>query len=86
MGGCSSINGMIYMRGQSKDYDHWRQLGNLGWGWDDEPPAGTSSSMASVEHGQRRAWSSSSMVVVEHGDILKCNEHVIITTIIILIL
>jgi Choline dehydrogenase and related flavoproteins len=38
MGGCSSINGMIYMRGQSKDYDHWRQLGNIGWSWDDVLP------------------------------------------------
>ncbi|MCB1488887.1 MAG: GMC family oxidoreductase N-terminal domain-containing protein, partial [Bauldia sp.] len=35
IGGCSSINGMIYMRGQAADYDHWRQLGNVGWGWDD---------------------------------------------------
>ncbi len=38
VGGCSSINGMIYMRGQSADYDHWRQLGNTGWGWDDVLP------------------------------------------------
>ena len=38
LGGCSSINGMIYMRGQSADYDGWRQMGNAGWGWDDVLP------------------------------------------------
>lgn len=38
LGGCSSINGMIYMRGQAWDYDHWRQLGLTGWGWDDVLP------------------------------------------------
>jgi len=38
LGGCSSINGMIYMRGQANDYDGWRQMGNTGWGWDDVLP------------------------------------------------
>ena len=38
LGGCSSINGMIYMRGQASDYDGWRQMGNEGWGWDDVLP------------------------------------------------
>jgi choline dehydrogenase len=38
IGGSSAINAMIYMRGQAADYDHWRQLGLNGWGWDDVLP------------------------------------------------
>ncbi len=39
LGGCSSINGMIYMRGQSRDYDNWAQLsGDTAWSWDNSLP------------------------------------------------
>ena len=38
LGGCSSINAMIYMRGQKEDYDHWAALGNEDWSWDDVLP------------------------------------------------
>ena len=38
LGGSSSINGMAYIRGQAYDYNLWRQLGNVGWGWDDVLP------------------------------------------------
>ena len=38
LGGSSSINGMLYIRGQSNDYNYWRQLGNVGWSWEDVLP------------------------------------------------
>jgi choline dehydrogenase len=38
LGGSSSINGLLYVRGQHEDYDRWRQHGNLGWGFDDVLP------------------------------------------------
>jgi len=38
MGGSSSINGLLYIRGQAEDFDHWRQLGNAGWSFADVLP------------------------------------------------
>jgi choline dehydrogenase len=38
LGGSSSINGLIYIRGQAEDFNHWRQLGNAGWSFDDVLP------------------------------------------------
>ena len=38
LGGSSSINGLLYVRGQAEDYDGWRQLGNEGWGWEQVAP------------------------------------------------
>jgi len=38
LGGSSSINGLLYVRGQPQDFDHWRQLGNAGWSWNDVLP------------------------------------------------
>ena len=60
LGGCTAINGMIYMRGQAADYDHWRQLGNRGWGWDDVLPWFKKSEDnyrgATPLHGARGEW------------------------------
>lgn len=38
LGGSSSLNGLLYVRGQPQDYDRWRQMGNVGWAWDDVLP------------------------------------------------
>lgn len=38
LGGSSSINGLLYVRGQQEDFNHWAQLGNRGWGWQDVLP------------------------------------------------
>jgi len=38
MGGCSSINGLLYIRGQPEDYDSWAAMGATGWGWSDMLP------------------------------------------------
>ena len=60
LGGCSSINGMLYLRGQAADYDGWRQAGCTGWGWDDVKPYFLKSEDymdgASEDHGAGGEW------------------------------
>jgi choline dehydrogenase-like flavoprotein len=72
LGGCSSINGMIYMRGQARDYDLWRQKGCVGWGWDDVLPYFRKSedyfAGADEMHGAGGEWRVEEMRV--HWDIL----------------
>ncbi|MBF8756645.1 GMC family oxidoreductase [Pseudomonas guariconensis] len=60
LGGCSSINGMIYMRGQAADYDRWAEQGNDGWAWKDVLPLFKASERhfagASDSHGAEGEW------------------------------
>ncbi|WP_137701133.1 GMC family oxidoreductase [Marimonas lutisalis] len=60
LGGCSSINGMLYLRGQAADYDGWRQMGLTGWGWEDVLPLFRKSEDyvdgASDLHGEGGEW------------------------------
>ena len=63
LGGCSSINAMIYMRGQREDWDHWASLGNRGWGWDDVLPI--FKSLEDYERGATDGYGSGGEVRVE---------------------
>ncbi len=60
LGGCSSINGMIYMRGQADDYDGWAAEGNPGWAWNDVLPLFKQSENhfagAAEFHGAKGEW------------------------------
>lgn len=54
LGGCSSINGLVYARGQADDFDHWRQLGCTGWSYDEVLPyfkRAESASMDALDYG-----------------------------------
>ena len=59
LGGCSSINGSAYVRGQAEDFDAWRQLGNAGWGWSDVLPY-----FQKLEHREGMAGKSEGMLSV----------------------
>jgi choline dehydrogenase len=63
LGGCSSINAMIYMRGQKEDWDHWAGLGNRGWSWDDVLPLFLS--LEDYEHGPVDGYGAGGEVRVE---------------------
>jgi choline dehydrogenase len=63
LGGCSSINAMIYMRGQKEDWDHWASLGNRGWSWDDVLPL--FKSLEDYEHGAVDGYGAGGEVRVE---------------------
>ncbi len=63
LGGCSSINAMIYMRGQKEDWDHWASLGNRGWSWDDVLPV--FKSLEDYEHGAVDGYGAGGEVRIE---------------------
>src|SRR5688572_7843569 len=63
LGGCSSINAMIYMRGQKEDWDYWASLGNRGWSWDEVLPI--FKSLEDYEHGPVDGYGAGGEVRVE---------------------
>jgi choline dehydrogenase len=63
LGGCSSINAMIYMRGQKEDWDHWAALGNRGWSWEDVLPI--FQSLEDYEHGAVDGYGAGGEVRIE---------------------
>ncbi len=64
LGGCSSINAMIHMRGQREDWDHWASLGNRGWSWDEVLP--TFKSIEDYEGGATDGYGAGGEVRVEN--------------------
>jgi choline dehydrogenase len=64
LGGCSSINAMIYMRGQKEDWDHWASLGNRGWSWDDVLPV--FQSLEDYERGAEDTYGAGGEVRIEN--------------------
>ena len=73
LGGSSSINAMLYVRGHASDYDHWRQLGNEGWGYEDVLPY-----FKQAEHNERIAdefhGKDGPLNVADQADALEIND------------
>ena len=67
LGGSSSINGLLWIRGQSNDYDNWRQQGNKGWGWDDILPYFIKSENNELGKGKYHS---------DHGPIMVANKKI----------
>jgi choline dehydrogenase len=63
LGGCSTINAMIYMRGQKEDYDHWASLGNEDWSWDSVLPV--FQQLEDYEHGATDSYGAGGELRVE---------------------
>jgi choline dehydrogenase len=63
LGGCSSINAMIHMRGQQADWDHWAALGNRGWSWQDVLPVFRR--LEDYQHGETDGYGAGGEVRVE---------------------
>ena len=63
LGGCSTINAMIYMRGQKEDYDHWAALGNEDWSWDSVLPV--FQRLEDYEHGATDSYGAGGELRVE---------------------
>lgn len=67
LGGCSAINGMVYMRGHPLDFDDWEALGNEGWGWNDVLPyfmrSESNERGASQYHNDKGPWKVSDPVL-----------------------
>ncbi len=63
LGGCSSINAMIYMRGQKEDWDYWASLGNRGWSWEEVLPV--FKSLEDYEHGATDGYGAGGEVRIE---------------------
>jgi len=77
LGGCSSINAMIYMRGQKEDWDHWAALGNRGWSWDEVLPL--FEKLEDYQHGAVDGYGAGGELRIEDPRVRKLADGIIAT-------